>query len=160
MGPGSSRREADGRGGSGAVAGAAAGGAAGTALLHALIGEHLDEDARNAEVLIGIETDCGRWVAALIAAGYAVFPVSPLQTSRYRQRHSVSGAESDGADAHILADMVRTDSHQLSRASRDSADAEAIKVLHSVRDFARKEWPLRGNPADVRCHGVLRSAGG
>ena len=25
--------------------------------------------------------------------------------------------------------------------------------LRSVRDFARKEWPLRGSPADVRCHG-------
>ena len=34
------------------------------------------------------------------------------------------------------------------------------KVLHSVRDFARKEWPLRGSPADVRCRAVLRSAGG
>ena len=34
------------------------------------------------------------------------------------------------------------------------------KALRSVRDFARKEWPLRGSPADVGCHGVLRSAGG
>ncbi len=34
------------------------------------------------------------------------------------------------------------------------------KTLRSVRDFARKEWPLRGSPADVSCHGVLRSAGG
>ena len=34
------------------------------------------------------------------------------------------------------------------------------KPLRSVRDFARKEWPLRGSPADVRRGGVLRSAGG
>ena len=34
------------------------------------------------------------------------------------------------------------------------------KYLRSVRDFARKEWPLRGSPADASCHGVLRSAGG
>ena len=33
-------------------------------------------------------------------------------------------------------------------------------TLRSVRDFARKEWSLRGSPADVRRHGVLRSAGG
>ena len=38
--------------------------------------------------------------------------------------------------------------------------ATPIKHLRSVRDFARKEGPLRGSPADVRCHGVLRSAGG
>ena len=34
------------------------------------------------------------------------------------------------------------------------------KPLRSVRDFARKEWPLRGSAADVRGGGVLRSAGG
>ena len=37
---------------------------------------------------------------------------------------------------------------------------DLLKQLRSVRDFARKEWPLRGSPADVGCHAVLRSAGG
>jgi hypothetical protein len=32
--------------------------------------------------------------------------------------------------------------------------------LRSVRDFARKEWPMQGSPADVRRHAVLRSVGG
>jgi hypothetical protein len=27
--------------------------------------------------------------------------------------------------------------------------SNASKVLRSVRDFARKEWPLRGSPADA-----------
>ena len=88
-------------------------GPAGIAQLHALIGAHLGEDADGAEVIVGIETDRGPWVAALVAAGYRVFPVNPLQASRYRERHGVSGAKSDGGDAHMLADMVRTDSHQL-----------------------------------------------
>jgi transposase len=104
-------------------------GVAGMAQLHALIGAHLGEGAGEAQVVIGIETDRGPWVAALIAAGYAVFPVNPLQASRYRQRHGVSGAKSDGADAHMLADMVRTDSHQLRPAAGDSPQAEGIKVL-------------------------------
>ena len=34
------------------------------------------------------------------------------------------------------------------------------KTLRSVRDFARKEWPLRGSRADVSGSGALRSAGG
>jgi hypothetical protein len=38
-----------------------------------------------------------------------VFPVNPLQASRYREWHGVSGAKSDGGDARMLADMVRTD---------------------------------------------------
>ena len=87
-------------------------GVAGIARLHAMIGGQLaDADPDEVQVLVGIETDRGPWVAALAAAGYEVFAVNPLQAARYRERHSVSGAKSDKADAHTLADMVRTDSH-------------------------------------------------
>jgi hypothetical protein len=104
-------------------------GVAGIAQLHELIGRHLGEDADDAEVVVGIETDRGPWVAALVSAGYLVFPVNPLQASRYRARLGVSGAKSDAGDAHMLADMVRTDSHQLRAAAGDSAEAEGLKVL-------------------------------
>ena len=103
-------------------------GVAGMARLHEMIGQQLGEDT-DVEVVIGIETDRGPWVAALVAAGYTVYGVNPLQASRYRERHGVSGAKSDGADAHMLADMVRTDSHQLRTVAGDSADAAGIKVL-------------------------------
>ena len=104
-------------------------GVTGIAQLHELTGRFLGEGAEDAEVVIGIETDRGPWVAALAAAGYTVFPVNPLQASRYRERHGVSGAKSDGGDAHMLADMVRTDSHQLRPAAGDSPQAEAVKVV-------------------------------
>ena len=107
-------------------------GVAGIARLHAMIGEQLGEDADEedaGQVAIGIETDRGPWVAALIAAGYTVFAINPLQASRYRERHGVSGAKSDAADAHVLADMVRTDSHQLRPVAGDSAQAAAVKVV-------------------------------
>jgi transposase len=103
-------------------------GVAGITQLHELVGRYLGEDEVDAEVVVGIETDRGPWVTALIAAGYTVFPVNPLQASRYRERHGVSGAKSDGGDAHMLADMVRTDSHQLRPAAGDSPEAEAVKV--------------------------------
>ena len=104
-------------------------GVAGMARLHEMVGQQLGEDADDAEVVVGIETDRGSWVLALVAAGYTVYGVNPLQASRYRERHGVSGAKSDGADAHMLTDMVRTDSHQLRAVAGDSADAEGIKVL-------------------------------
>src|SRR3954452_14255834 len=103
-------------------------GLAGVALLHELIAQHLGED-RADRVAIGIETDRGPWVIALISAGYRVFAINPLQVARYRERQSVSGAKSDAADAHILADMVRTDSHQLRPVAGDSDQAEAVRVV-------------------------------
>jgi len=106
-------------------------GAAGMARLHAMIGAQLGPDAGDHadQVRIGIETDRGPWVQALTAAGYTLYAVNPLQASRYRERLAVSGAKSDGADAHMLADMVRTDAHQLRPIAGDSVEAEAIKVV-------------------------------
>src|ERR1700733_5704919 len=104
-------------------------GAAGMAQLHDLVGGFLGEDADAAEVIAGIETGRGPWVAALAAAGYLVFAVNPLQAARFRERHQVSGAKSDSGDAHVLAGMVRTDSHQLRPAAGDSPGAEGVKVV-------------------------------
>src|SRR5690349_12981761 len=84
-------------------------GLAGVAQLHALVAEHASEPS---EVVIGIETDRGLWVSALVEAGYQVYAINPLSVSRYRDRHAVSGAKSDPGDALGLADLVRTDRHQ------------------------------------------------
>jgi len=104
-------------------------GVTGMARLHAMIGELVGDEADEAEVLVGIETDRGPWVAALVAAGYTVLAVNPLQAARFRDRLGVSGAKSDPGDAHVLADMVRTHGHELRPVAGDSARAEAIKVV-------------------------------
>ena len=101
-------------------------GLAGIRRFHELIAEHAEDPA---QVVIGIETDRGLWVDALTAAGYQVFAINPLAAARYRDRHHVSGAKSDPADAKLLADLVRTDRHNHRRIAGDSAQAEAIKVL-------------------------------
>ncbi|WP_279538367.1 IS110 family transposase [Labedaea rhizosphaerae] len=105
-------------------------GVTGMSRLHAMIGDQFSEAGdEDAEVVIGIETDRGPWVAALVAAGYAVLAVNPLQAARFRDRMGVSGAKSDAGDAHMLADMARTHSHQLRPVAGDSAQAEAVKVV-------------------------------
>ena len=104
-------------------------GVAGMARLHELIGEQLGEGADDAGVVIGTGTDRGPWAGALVAAGYVVYGVNPLQASRYRERHGVSGAKSDRGDAHMLTDMVRTDSRQLRAVAGDSPGAEAAGVV-------------------------------
>ena len=65
-------------------------GIAGMAVLHELIGAHATDPA---EVVVGIETDRGLWVQALVTAGYQVYAVNLRAASRYRERHSVSGAK-------------------------------------------------------------------
>ena len=104
-------------------------GVAGLAQLHALIADHLPDDAEPADVVVGIETDRGPWVQALLAAGYTVFAVNPLQAARYRERHGVSGAKSDPGDAHVLAELVRLDRAHHRPIAGDSDIAEHVKVL-------------------------------
>ena len=116
-------------------------GVAGMARLHELIGQQLGEDAEDAEVVIGIETDRGPWVAALVAAGYTVYAVNPLQASRYRERHGVSGAKSDPLTDHLGVFS------QL-----------AGRVLLGVATVAgherRRGWPTRSGPAGGAALGV------
>jgi transposase len=110
-------------------------GQAGITGLHALIAEHMPDQwvdlgpaVAAARVKLGIETDRGPWVAALVAAGYEVFAINPMSVARYRQRHSTSGAKSDSADAHLLAEVVRLDRAHHRPVAGDSDLGEAIKL--------------------------------
>lgn len=94
--------------------------------VHALIAEHAQDPE---QVVVGIETDRGLWVSALVAAGYRVYAVNPLKVARYRERHHVGGGKSDPGDAKVLADLVRTDAHQHRVIAGDTDLVESIKVL-------------------------------
>ena len=115
--------------------------------LHALIATHAEDPD---QVVVGIETDRGLWVDALVAAGYQVFAINPLAAARYRDRHHVSGAKSDPADAKLLADLVRTDRHNHRRVAGDTDGAAAVKVL--ARAHQSLIW------ARTRHTNMLRSA--
>ena len=94
--------------------------------LHTLIAGHAADPG---EVIVGIETDRGLWVAAMVAAGYQVYAINPKAAARYRDRHHVGGGKSDPADAKMLADLVRTDAHNHRMVAGDSPQVEGIKVL-------------------------------
>jgi transposase len=98
----------------------------GVARFHELLAPFAEAPA---EVTIATETDRGLFVGALVAAGYRVLAVNPMSTSRYRERHSTSGAKSDPGDAFVLAELARTDGHNHRPVAGDSEAAEAVKVL-------------------------------
>jgi len=101
-------------------------GIGGLTRLHAVLADHADDPA---SVVAGIETDRGLLVGALVAAGYQMVAVNPLAASRYRERHTTSGAKSDPGDARVLADLVRTDRHHHRPIAGDSPTVEVVKVL-------------------------------
>jgi transposase len=112
-------------------------GMAGMTRLHELVSQHLDDDAvdphtgllADGRVVVGIETDRGPWVTALLAAGYQVFAINPMSVARYRERHSTSGAKSDPGDAHVLAEIVRLDRDHHRPVAGDSPEVEGLKML-------------------------------
>jgi transposase len=128
-------------------------GVEGIARLHALIAEQFGEawagadgEEEPAQVVVGIETDRGPWVAALVAAGYQVFAINPMAVARYRERHCTSGAKSDAGDAHVLAEIVRLDRAHHRPVAADSALVEGIKLVaraHQGAVWDRQRHVLR-----------------
>jgi transposase len=128
-------------------------GLAGLSTLHVLIAAQLPEPGPGADqvevlasVKVGIETDRGPWVAALVAAGYEVYAINPKKSSRYRELHATSGAKSDPGDAHVLAEIVRLDRAHHRPVTGDSAQAEAVKLVaraHQTAIWDRSRAVLR-----------------
>ena len=125
----------------------------GMSRLHTLIAAVMPADWAQLEpseaasrVKIGIETERGPWVAALVAAGYEVFAINPMSTARYRERRSTSGAKSDAGDAHVLAEIVRLDRDHHRAVAADSAAGEAMKLVarsHQTLIWERTRHVLR-----------------
>jgi transposase len=84
----------------------------------------------------------------LLAAGYRVYAVNPLQVARYRERHSTSGAKSDAGDAHVLAELVRLDRAHHRPLAADSPLAQEVKVL--ARGHQNMVWARQRQASALR----------
>ena len=93
-------------------------------------------DTADHPIPVGIETDRGLFVAALRETGRVIYPINPLAASRYRSRHSVSGAKSDATDAVLLANIIRTDAAAHRPLPADTELAQAIRVLARAQQDA------------------------
>ena len=127
-------------------------GVEGVARFRQLVADLVDEPG---EVTIATETDRGLFVGALVAAGYRVLAVNPMSTSRYRERHSTSGAKSDPGDAFVLAELARLDGHNHQPIAGDSDLAEAIKVLARAHQSLIWTRQRQAQPTPVHAAGVL-----
>jgi len=127
----------------------------GVTRLHSLVAAQLPDDGVDRDpseaaalVKVGIETDRGSWVGSLVAAGYEVFAINPLSVARYRERHSTSGAKSDAADAHLLAEIVRLDRAHHRPVAEDTDQGEGIKL--TARTHQSLIWDRSRHVARLR----------
>ena len=86
----------------------------------------------------------------LVKHGFAgrIYPVNPLSVARYRERHSLSRAKSDRADAKLLADLGRTDHHNQRPLPEDTEQAEAVKIL--ARSHKQLIWSRQSSFNQLR----------
>src|SRR5438445_6823451 len=78
-----------------------------------------------------IETTHGLLIAALLEAGWPVYPVNPRTVDR---RRSASGATTDTIDAYLLAKTGRADFADLHRLTPDSELVQELKTLTRDQD--------------------------
>ena len=143
-------------------------GMTGMTRLHALIAEHLDEADLDSDtgmlaagrVVVGIETDRGPWVAALLVAGYQVFAINPMSAARYRERHTTSGAKSDPGDAHVLAEIVPLDREHHRPVAGNSGEVEGLKLIAHAPEPDLGPDPAAATPAPGAARVLPRPARG
>lgn len=102
----------------------------------AIIGAGRGGVAPLAQIPVAIETTRGLLVNCLRATGRLVYAINPLAVAHYRQRHTVSRAKSDHADAMTLANILRTDAAAHRPMPADTPLVQAIAVLARAQQDA------------------------
>jgi transposase len=87
-----------------------------------------------AELKIAIERPSGLLVDTLVDAGFVVVPIHPNVVKASRSRYSAAHAKSDGSDAYLLADLLRTDGHRFEPLRPECDAIKALRALSRTRD--------------------------
>lgn len=87
-------------------------------------------------IAVALEVPRGAIVDTLLAQGGHVFALNPKPLDRFRDRHTVAGAQDDRRDAFVLADALRTDRGAFRRLAPEDA-----RVVH-LRELSRMHEEL------------------
>lgn len=82
---------------------------------------------------VAIERPDGPVVDALLAAGLAVFVISPNQVKHLRSRYGSAGNKDDRFDAYVLGDTLRTDRRRLRELVPDSEATTTLRMTCRAR---------------------------
>jgi transposase len=87
-----------------------------------------------AEIPVAIERPSGLVVDLLIEIGHPVVAIHPNAVKAARPRYGAALAKSDGGDAYLLADLLRTDGHRFPPLREPSDETKALRALVRTRD--------------------------
>ena len=96
-------------------------------------------------VAVAIEVPRGAMVEGLLERGFHVFAINPKQLDRFRDRHSVAGAQDDRRDAFVLADSVRTDRPSFRRLHLDAPQLLLVRELSRAEEMLLEEFRRSAN---------------
>lgn len=86
------------------------------------------------QLKIAIERPSGLLVDTLVDAGFVVIPIHPNVVKACRSRYGAAHAKSDGSDAYLLADLLRTDGHRFEPLQPECDAVKALRALSRTRD--------------------------
>ena len=87
-----------------------------------------------ATLSVAIERPSGLLVDSLVDGGFTVVPIHPNALKASRARYAAAQGKSDGGDAFILADLLRTDGHRFRPLQPLSDETRALRALVRTRD--------------------------
>ena len=103
-------------------------------------------------VRVGIETPHGAVVTTLLSDGFEVYSINPLQSNRFRDRHSPVGAKDDRRDAWVLADALRTDVDAFRQLSpKDELQSRLFQWLRDYNQLVDMRIQLSNRIGDLLC---------
>lgn len=86
------------------------------------------------DAAVAIETKHSLLVDYLCEMGYTLYFLNPKQTDRFRDRYRMSHSKSDGFDAYVLADSLRTDMHLFNALSPLDDQSLMLRILTRTRE--------------------------
>lgn len=94
--------------------------------------------ARNSVRRVAIERPDGSVVDTLMEAGFEVVVVVSRSVKAFRQRYTTSGSKSDGSDAFVLADCLRSDGHRWPSLQPDTPATVTLRAhVRARRDLVK-----------------------
>ena len=107
--------------------------------------QRLEGAGGSAEICIALEPGSPLLMTQLLGDGYVLYPISPKQADRWRDRYCPSGAKDDRRDAMVLARALASDIQHLQRLEPESDLSQELLFRAHARTRLVQQRVAQGN---------------